>query len=45
LMPADYSQRLTARELDDIISFLMNAAATNSKATAHSQKDSAGRRQ
>jgi cytochrome c oxidase cbb3-type subunit III len=31
LMPADYALRLTARELDDVVSFLMHAAAAHSK--------------
>jgi cytochrome c oxidase cbb3-type subunit III len=31
LMPADYAQRLDAHELNDLISFLMRAAAANSK--------------
>jgi cytochrome c oxidase cbb3-type subunit III len=45
LMPADYAQRLTTSELDDIASFLMRAAAVNSKSNAYSlQQDSAGRR-
>jgi cytochrome c oxidase cbb3-type subunit 3 len=46
LMPGDYGQRLTTHELDDLVSFLMRAAATNSKsdARAASQKSSANRR-
>jgi putative heme-binding domain-containing protein len=32
LMPADYAQKLSARELDDVISFLMRAAEANAKA-------------
>jgi cytochrome c oxidase cbb3-type subunit III len=31
LMPADYRERLDAQELDDLISFLVRAAARNSK--------------
>lgn len=34
LMPADYGQRLEARELNDLISFLMRTAAVNSKRQA-----------
>jgi cytochrome c oxidase cbb3-type subunit III len=34
LMPADYAQRLNARELNDVISFLMQAAAANAKSQA-----------
>jgi cytochrome c oxidase cbb3-type subunit 3 len=32
LMPSDYAQKLTARELDDVISFLVRAAESNAKA-------------
>ena len=32
MMPADYAQKLSARELDDVISFLMRAAEANAKA-------------
>lgn len=35
LMPADYQQRLDARELNDLVSFLMRAAATTSKVRPH----------
>jgi len=31
LMPSDYAQKLTARELDDVISFLVRAAEAHSK--------------
>jgi cytochrome c oxidase cbb3-type subunit III len=44
LMPADYAQRLTARELDDVVSFLIRAASENSKSnTVSSKKDSGSR--
>lgn len=36
LMPADYGQRLTTRELDDLVSFLMRAAAANPNSDARS---------
>lgn len=36
LMPADYEQRLSKHELDDIVSFLMRAAANGSKVSSHS---------
>ena len=32
LMRSDYAQKLTARELDDVISFLVRAAESNVKA-------------
>lgn len=35
LMPADYSQRLSAGELNDLISFLMRTAAANAKTQPH----------
>jgi len=35
LMPMDYSQRLSAAELNDLVSFLMRTAATNAKAQPH----------
>lgn len=46
LMPGDYGQRLNAKELDDLVSFLMRVAATNSKsdAPAAPQKGSTERR-
>jgi cytochrome c oxidase cbb3-type subunit 3 len=34
LMPGDYAQRLSATELNDLVSFLARAAATNSKSGA-----------
>jgi cytochrome c oxidase cbb3-type subunit III len=34
LMPADYEQRLNAREIDDLVSFLMRSAAEASKSPA-----------
>ena len=45
LMPGDYSRRLTTHELDDLVSFLMRTASTNSKsdARAASQKGSGER--
>jgi len=46
LMPADYAQRLSARELDDLVSFLIRAASENSKLNAaSSRKDSGGHRE
>jgi len=35
LMPADYSQTLSAGELDDLISFLMRTAAANARTQPH----------
>jgi putative heme-binding domain-containing protein len=32
LMPTDYSERLSASELNDLVSYLMNSGSTTSKA-------------
>lgn len=45
LMPSDYAQRLTARQLNDVVSFLIRAASQNSKVNpSSSQKESGGHR-
>ena len=40
LMPADYAQRLSPQEMNDILSFLMRAAETNAKSQPHPAKGS-----
>jgi cytochrome c oxidase cbb3-type subunit 3 len=38
LMPDDYQLRLTSKEIDHLVSFLMTTGRTNSKDTAHAEK-------
>jgi putative heme-binding domain-containing protein len=39
LMPSDYAGRLTATELDDLISYLMSSAANAGTTTSHKKKE------
>jgi cytochrome c oxidase cbb3-type subunit III len=40
LMPMDYAQKLSARELDDVVSFLIRTAEANAKSSAADSKRS-----